>query len=102
MAARDPLDETVQTEATQIVGHRAGRIGLRISTLELCDVIAELPMAKAGGREGEQTERVHERVDPAVAEAEAGGALILHAHGCGDGVQAVFADEAVVAQRFDV
>jgi hypothetical protein len=37
----------------------------------------------AGSRWGqrEETERVHERVDPAVAEPEARGALILDAYG---------------------
>ena len=34
-------------------------------------------MPKAGGGEGEETERVHERVDAAVAEAEAGGPLVV-------------------------
>ena len=34
-------------------------------------------------------------------EAEAGGALIVDAHRGRDGVQAVFPDQTVVAQRFD-
>ena len=42
---------------------------MRIARVELGDVLAELPMPKAGGREGEQTEGVHERVDAAVAKA---------------------------------
>ncbi len=77
VTARHPFDEAVEPEAAEVVGHRAGRVGVGVATLELRDVIAELPMAKAGGREREETERVHERVDAAVAEAEAGGALIV-------------------------
>ena len=50
------------------------RIGVRIATLELRDVIAELAMTKAGRCEGEETEGVHERVDATVAESESGGA----------------------------
>ena len=59
-------------------------------------------MSKAGGREGEQTQRLHERVDARIAEAQAGGAVIVHEDGRGDGAEAVFADQTVVAQRFDV
>jgi hypothetical protein len=65
-------------------------------------MIAQLPMPKASGREGEETERVHERVDAGVAEAETSGPLVLDEHGGRDGVKVVFADQAVVAQRFDV
>ena len=102
VTARHALDEAVEPEAPKVVGHGARAIRGRIAALELRDVIAQLPMPKAGGREGEETERVHERVDATVAETQAGGALILHEDGRRDGVQAVFADEAVVAQRFDV
>jgi hypothetical protein len=41
-------------------------------------------------------------VDPAVAEPDARRPLIVDADGCGEGVELVFADQAVVAQRFDV
>ena len=102
VTARHAVDQAMEPEAPQVVGHSARPIRGRIAALELRDVIAELPMSKAGGREGEETERVHERVDATVAETQAGGALILHEDGRRDGVQAVFADEAVVAQRFDV
>ena len=74
---RFPFDEAVQPEPPEVVGHRARRIGRGVATLELRDVIAELPMAEAGGGERKETERVHERVDAAVAEAEAGGALVV-------------------------
>ena len=102
VAARHPLDEAMQPQASEVVGHRARRIGVGLSTLELRDVIAQLPMPKAGGGEREQTERVHERVHARVAEAETGGALILDEDGGRDGAEAVLADQAVVAQRFDV
>ena len=67
--------------------------------MELRDVIAELAMPEAGGGERKETERVHERVDATVAEAEASPALVVHEDGRGDGVETVFADQAVVAQR---
>ena len=65
-------------------------------------MIAQLPMPEAGGGEREETEGVHERVHARVAEAEAGRALIVDEDGGCDGVQTVFADQAVVAQGFDV
>ena len=102
VAARHALDEAVEPEAPQVVGHGARAIRGRIAALQLRDVIAEFPMPKARGCQGEETERVHERVDPRVAEAEAGRALIVDEDGGRDGVEAVFADRAVVAQRFDV
>ena len=97
VTVRHALDEAVEPEAPQVVGHGARAIRGRIAALELRDVIAQLPMPKAGGREGEETERVHERVDAGVAEAETGGPLVLDENGGGDGVEVVFADQAVVA-----
>ena len=102
MAPRHPFDEAMQPQTSKVVGHRARRVGVGVSTLQLRDVIAQLPMTEARGRQGEETERVHECVDARVAEAQAGGALILREDGGGDGAEAVFADEAIVAQRFDV
>jgi hypothetical protein len=57
VAVRYPFDEAVQPEPAAIAGHGSRRIGCRISTLELRDVIAELPMAKAGGRQRKETEQ---------------------------------------------
>lgn len=101
MCARYAFDEAMQPEPAEVVGHRARRIGVGIPSAEVRDVIAQLPMAEAGGREGEETEGVHERVDAAVAEAEARGSLLVDDDGRRHGVQAVFPDQAVVAQRFD-
>ena len=64
-------------------------------------MIAEFPMPKARGREGDETERVHERVHATIPEAQTRGALIVDDDRGRDGVQAVFTDQAVVAQRFD-
>ena len=75
VTALEPFNEAVQPEPAEIIRHRARAIRERIPPLELCDVIAQFPMPKAGGSEGEETECVHERVDAAVAEAETGGPL---------------------------
>ena len=58
-------------------------------------------MAEAGGRQGEQTEHLHQGVHPAVTKAQAGRTSLLHHHGLGHGVEAIFPNEAIVAQRFD-
>ena len=44
-------------------------------------MIAELPMPEAGGGQREETERVHERVDPTVTEPEASGPLSVDVNG---------------------
>ena len=102
VAARHARDEAMESEPAKVVGHRPGRIRRRVARQELRDVIAKLAMPKAGGGQGEETERVHERVDPAVAEAQPGGALVLDDDGVAHRVEGVFTDQAVVAQRFDV
>jgi hypothetical protein len=71
----------MQPQASEIVGHRSRRVGVQLSILKLRDVIAELPMSEAGGGQREETERVHERMDPTVAEAEARGPLLVDANG---------------------
>jgi hypothetical protein len=68
MAAGDAFDEALEPQAPEVVGHRARRVGVGVSTLELGDVFAQLPMPEAGGGQREETERMHERVDSAVAE----------------------------------
>ena len=102
VAAWDAFDEPVQAESPEIVRPGAGRIRVGVAGLELRDVLAELAMAKPRGCQRKEAEGVHERVHATIAEAEAGGAAIVDADGGRDGVEAVFADQAIVAQRFDV
>ena len=60
-----------------------------------------VPMAKAGGGEGKETKRLHQREHAAIAQMERRGALCLDDDGVGQGVEVVVADQAVVAQVFD-
>ena len=78
---RYSFDQAVQSESAEVIGHRPRGVRVGIAALQLREMIAELAMPKAGGREGEETERVHERVDEAVAEAQAGGPSIVDDHG---------------------
>jgi hypothetical protein len=71
----------MQSQATEVVSHRARPVGVGVSILKLRDVIAKLPMSKAGGGEGKETERMHERVHAAVAEAQTGGPVVVNATG---------------------
>ena len=50
MAARHALDEAVQRKTSKVVGHGPWRVRVRVSILELRNVIAKLPMSKARGR----------------------------------------------------
>ena len=92
------FDEAVETQPAQIVRHRSSGVGREIAPLELRDLLAERRMPKAGRREREETERVHQRVDAAIAEPETGGSLISDDDGGRDGVQPIVPDQAVVAQ----
>ena len=49
-----------------------------------------------------KTHRVHQREHTSVAEAQPLGALVLCDDGLAHGVEVVFTDQAVVAQRLDV
>jgi hypothetical protein len=102
MAARHPFDEAMPSQPSEVVGHRSRGVGVRVSSLELRDVIAELPMPEPGGGQRKETERVHERMDPAIPEPETLGPLLVDADGGRDGVELSFADQAVVPQRFAV
>src|SRR6059036_1598767 len=77
VAARHAFNEAVETKSPEVVRHRARRVGQWVPAQQLGDVIAQLAMPKAGGRQRGQTERVHERVDAAVAEAKTRGPLIV-------------------------
>ena len=77
MAVRYPFDKAVQPESPEVVRHRACRIGRRTAALELRDVIAKLPVMKAGRGESKETERVHEGMHARVAKPEPGGPLIV-------------------------
>ena len=67
------LDESVEAQTPQVIGGLAGSV-VAVVAQQLCDAVAHVTMAKAGRVESEQTQRLHQGQDPAVAEAEAGGA----------------------------
>ena len=58
-------------------------------------------MAKAGGAERKETERLHEGEHAAIPEMERGGPLSVDHDGVGQRVEVIVADQAVVAQIFD-
>ena len=58
-------------------------------------------MAKAGGAQRKETERLHQGEHAAIAQAERRGALRVDDDGLGQRVEVVVADQAVVAQVFD-
>ena len=58
-------------------------------------------MAEPAGVKREETERLHEGEDTAIAEAERGGALGVDDDGLGQGIEVIVTDQAIVAQIFD-
>lgn len=102
MGLRYPFDQTMEPQAAQVIRHLASRVLIGGASEELCDGSADIPMAEAGRTEGKQTQGLHEREDPAIAEAEAGGALGVDDDWLRDGVEEVVPEKRVVAQIFDV
>ena len=100
VAARNALDESVEAQTPQVIGGLAGSV-VAVVAQQLCDAVAHVAMAKSGRVESEQTQRLHQGQNPAVAEAEAGGALAVDADRLADGINVALADETVVAQVFD-
>ena len=101
MSVGDALDQAVQPEPSQVVGHLATRVLIGWAPEQLRDRGADVAMAEAGGAEGKQTQGLHESEHTAIAEAEGRGPLRGDDDGLGQGVEVVVADQAVVAQIFD-
>ena len=62
---------------------------------------AHIAVSEADGAQRKETEGLHQREDPTIPEPETGGALVLHDDRLTDGIEGVFPDQAIVAQRFD-
>ncbi len=67
MGTSGALDQAVQSE---VVGHRAARVGGEVAAEEGGDVGAQLAVAEAGQEMGEAAEGLEQRQDPRVAEAK--------------------------------
>ena len=65
----DPLDQAMEAQAPQVVGHRAARVGGEITAEEGGDRPAELAGAAAGREVGEAAERLERGQDARGAEA---------------------------------
>ena len=71
------LDQVMQAEAAQIVGHRAARVGGEVAAEQGGDVGAEVTVAEAGREVGEAAECLKQRQDAWVAELEGRDTLAI-------------------------
>ena len=98
MGAKLALNETAETEASQVIRHLRGGIG---PPEEGGHAWAQVAMAKAGGEMGEATEGLAQRLDAGVAEAQRGDAKVTELQRPLDSIQGLGGERAVVAHPFD-
>jgi len=92
-------NETMQAKAAEVVSDRAG---FDVPALERFEPRSQIAVGKAVGEETEEDQRVQQGMDPLVFKPQGGGALGID-HPCSlDGVKALLADRAIVADSLDV
>ena len=101
MTARHAFDQPVETQTTEMVRHVASAIVVERATEELRDRRPDIAMPKPARVKGEETQRLHEGEDSAVAEAQRGGALGVDDDRVGQAVQVIVTNQTVVAEIFD-
>jgi hypothetical protein len=92
------LDQPPETEPTEVVGHLPRGIG---SAEQRGDAWAEVAMTEARREMREATQRLQDREDARIREAERGDALFAHPEGLLQAVERVAVQRAVMTHAFD-
>src|SRR5205807_428549 len=74
-AVRDPLDQPVQAEPTQVIGHRTGRVVLQVAAKQAGHQGAQVAMTEAARPWSNLAQRLEQRQYTGIAQAQAGDAL---------------------------
>lgn len=69
MGMWNTLDQALQSESTQVVGHAGLGVGVHREAKEWCQVLAELSIGEAAWQQAEHQQRSKQRLYPGVAEA---------------------------------
>lgn len=77
VTVRDALDEAVQAQPTQVIGHASRGIGLDGKRERLCHPGTHGGVTESLGKAQEQTQDLQQREHPGIVEAQAGGALAV-------------------------
>jgi len=99
---RDAFYESVQTQASQVIGHLAQGDLVFLQPEHLRKQWPQLPVAESLDLQGQEYQDCEERLNARVAEAQRAGALaFIIGHGFLQRVESLRADAVVVADGFD-
>ena len=102
LCAGHPLDEAVETQAPQIVGHLPGAKVVGIEAQQLRNERPECPVPEPLGQQSEETQRLQESHHPGVAEAKGGSPLAENDVGPTQRLEGRAPEDAILAQLLDV
>jgi len=91
----------MQAQATQVIRHLSGTVGVRIAVEQLADVGADVACRNPVGSSANRhrvSSKAWTRRSP---KAQGRSMLMVDDDRLGEGVEGVFAEQTVVAQRFD-
>jgi hypothetical protein len=91
------LDDAVQTEASRVIGHFSLGSGVGWLPEQRSEVLAEVAVGKACGKQLEQQEGAPESLQLGISKAESGGALRRHLDRAIDLLKGLFGEDAIVA-----
>jgi len=98
MGAGDPMEEPLESEAAEIVGHLGRGIGMPEQSRDLG---TQLAVANAAGEMSEGGERLKDRHDAGVTEAEGRDALPGGDRGLLELIERRLSEDAVLTESFD-
>lgn len=102
MGCGDTLDETMHSQAAQIIGDASGGILARLVPEQWSKALPQVLMSKRAADVEEQEQDVEQGLDAAVGETQGCGALAVHGDGSLHVLECSFSDKAVVADALDV
>src|ERR1700739_1091405 len=96
------LNQAVEAKPAQLVGHSAGGDRRGIAAGQGRKMLAQIGSPEALRELSEQDEGLEERLNAWVSKTQAGRALAAGCHRSVDGLQRIFAEDAIVAEPLDL
>src|SRR6201981_3058184 len=96
------LNQAVEAKPAQLVGHCAGGDRCRVAAGQGRKMLAQIGGPGALRELSEQDQGLEKRLSAWVGKTQAGAALAAGCHRSVDGLQGIFAEDAVVAQPLDL
>src|SRR5215468_2543874 len=102
MGLRDALDESVQPQPAEVVGHPTRANRLDRNTQQRSESRAEVGVRKPARQQREEQQYVQQRLHQWICEAERRGSLAVDLDRLLDLVEGIFTEVAIVADALDV